>query len=87
MRLGQREFPIMDQNSLAEQHKRIMEQEKIRKVNKQKGLNRLKKEIAAMLPIVEKIEAKRKEKEEADKLDMEIQARVRAYKKEYYEKL
>lgn len=40
-----------------------------------------------MLSSVESAINRNKEKEEAEKLDMEIQTRVSAYKKEYYKDL
>lgn len=47
----------------------------------------VKRQMAAMFSKVKEIEAKKIEKEEADKLDAEIQARVREHKKKYYEEL
>lgn len=52
-----------------------------------KNINHMKTLMKSMFSMVEKAEARKKEKEEAEKLDMEIQARVSAHEKAYYEKL
>lgn len=78
---------MTNQYSVNEQRKKIMPQNKVYKPNNHKNLNIMKREMAAMLPGLERYEAKKKEDEEAAKLDMEIQAKVKAYKEEYYKNL
>lgn len=98
MALMQGKFSMMSPESRAEEHRKILNELSVskslikgqkmkRKTSKHNGLNRMKREITAMMSWRENYEVERKEKEEADKLDMEIQARVRAHNKAFYENL